>query len=351
MKADILSMTEDELLELVISINEEKYRAAQLYKWLHSGTPIDEMSNIPKKMREKLVNQAEIRSLQIEEKHVSTDGTIKYLLKCIDGELIESVFMRHNYGNTVCVSSQAGCRMGCRFCASTINGLSRNLTASEMLSQILTAQRNTGERISNVVIMGSGEPFDNYDNVVRFIRLANSENGLNISCRRISLSTCGVVPGIEKFAREGLPVTLSVSLHAVTDEKRSAIMPINNKYPIAELLAACREYYSVSNRRISFEYALIDGQNNTPADAQALAKLLRSKLSDSIIHVNLIPVNDVAERDFKRGARTKTDEFVKVLESFGVNVTVRRSVGGDINASCGQLRARRAAEQKNEEIE
>ncbi len=341
MRPDILSMYEEELAEYIVSIGEERYRAKQLYKWLHAGYPLAFMSNIPKKMKEKLVERALIPSVTVETKQVSSDGTIKYLFRCYDDEYIESVFMRHDYGNTVCVSSQVGCRMGCKFCASTINGRKRNLFASEMLSQIYEAQNDTGEKVSNVVIMGMGEPFDNYDNVVRFIRLLNSENGMNLSCRRISLSTCGIVPGIQRFADEGLPVTLSVSLHAPDDDKRNAIMPVNKKYCIAELLAACRGYYEKTGRRISFEYALIDGNNNSAEDAQALADLLKKGLSDTVIHVNLIPVNDVAERGFKRGSKAKTEKFVSVLERNGVNATVRKRMGADIDAACGQLRARK----------
>ncbi len=341
MRPDVLSMYKDELTEYVVSIGEERYRGRQLYKWLHSGYPLDLMSNIPKKMKEKLVQRALIPTVAIERKQVSSDGTVKYLFRCYDGEYIESVFMRHDYGNTVCVSSQVGCRMGCKFCASTIDGRRRNLAASEMLSQIYEAQNDIGEKVSNVVIMGMGEPFDNYDNVVRFIRLLNSEDGMNLSCRRISLSTCGLVPGIQRFAGEGLPVTLSVSLHAPTDEQRSAIMPVNKTYCIAELLAACREYYEKTGRRISFEYALIDGQNNSEQDAQTLADLLKKGLSDTVIHVNLIPVNEVAERGFKRGSKVKTEHFAAVLERNGVNATVRKRMGADIDAACGQLRARK----------
>ena len=334
-------MYEDELLQFVLDIGEEKYRAKQLFKWLHKGASLDEMTDIPKKMKEKLAEKAVIPSVSIEEKYVSSDGTIKYLYKCFDGEFIESVFMRHDYGNTVCVSSQAGCRMGCRFCASTLNGLQRSLYASEMLSQIYTAQKDTGERVSNVVIMGMGEPFDNYDNAVRFIRLLNSENGLNIGCRKISLSTCGLVDGINRFADENLPVTLSVSLHSPTNEQRNEIMPVNRRYPIEELLSACREYFEKTGRRISFEYALIDGKNNGEQDALTLAKLLKSNLPGMAIHVNLIPVNPIKERDFRRGDKIKTENFVKTLEKNGVNATVRRRLGADINASCGQLRAKK----------
>ena len=341
MRPDVLSMYENELADYVVSIGEERYRGRQLYKWLHAGYPLDLMSNIPKKMKEKLVEKALIPTVAVDRKQVSEDGTVKYLFRCYDGEYIESVFMRHDYGNTVCVSSQVGCRMGCKFCASTINGRKRNLAPSEMLSQIYEAQNDTGEKVTNVVIMGMGEPFDNYDNVVRFIRLLNSENGMNLSCRRISLSTCGIVPGIKKFADEGLPVTLSVSLHAPTDDQRSAVMPVNKTYCIAELLAACREYYEKTGRRISFEYALIDGQNNSEQDAQTLANLLKKGLSDTVIHVNLIPVNEVAERGFKRGSKIKTERFAAVLQKNGVNATVRKRMGADIDAACGQLRARK----------
>ncbi|MBQ7699719.1 MAG: 23S rRNA (adenine(2503)-C(2))-methyltransferase RlmN [Clostridia bacterium] len=341
MLPDILSMYEDELTQFVLSIGEEKYRAKQLFKWLHTGASLEQMSNVPKKMKEKLETQCIIPSVSIENKLVSEDGTVKYLFKCFDNEYIESVFMRHEYGNTVCVSSQAGCRMGCRFCASTLNGLQRSLYASEMLSQIYTAQNDMGERVSNVVIMGMGEPFDNYDNVIRFIKLLNSENGANISCRKISLSTCGLVDGIKRFTDEGLPVTLSVSLHCPTNEQRNEIMPVNRRYPIEVLLPACREYFEKTGRRISFEYALIDGKNNSENDAKVLAQLLKSNLPGMAIHVNLIPVNPIKERDFRRGDKIMTENFVKTLEKCGVNATVRRRLGSDINASCGQLRAQK----------
>lgn len=338
-------MYPDELTAFVLELGEEKYRAKQLFYWLHRGVPLERMSNIPNKMKEKLAATAVIPSVTMEEKRVSSDGTVKYLFRCHDGEYIESVFMRHDYGNTVCVSSQAGCRMGCRFCASTLQGLSRSLAASEMLSQIYAAQEDTGERVTNVVIMGMGEPFDNYDNVIRFIRLLNNEQGLNIGCRRISLSTCGLADGIRRFANEGLPVTLSVSLHAPTDEQRNAIMPVNRRYPIRTLLAACREYFEKTGRRISFEYALIDGQNNSEKDAQTLAALLKSNLPGMAIHVNLIPVNPIKERDFRRGDKKMTEKFVSELERLGVNATVRRRLGSDIDASCGQLRQRKCGEQ------
>ena len=348
---DILSMYEDELTKFVLEIGEEKYRAGQLYKWLHKGASLDEMSNIPKKMKEKLIEKAVIPFVAIEEKFVSEDGTVKYLFKCYDGEYIESVFMRYEHGNTVCVSSQVGCRMGCKFCASTLHGLKRSLNASEMLSQIYAAQKDTGERVSNVVIMGMGEPFDNYDNVVRFIRLLNSENGLNIGCRHISVSTCGLVDKIDRFADEGLPVTLSISLHAPTNDQRDGIMPVNRKYPIEQLLSSCRRYFEKTGRRISFEYALIDGKNNGEADAERLANLLKSNLPGMPIHVNLIPVNPIKERDFKRGDKAMTEKFVKTLEKRGVNATVRRRLGADIDASCGQLRARKYEEsQSNSKI-
>ncbi|MBO4423758.1 MAG: 23S rRNA (adenine(2503)-C(2))-methyltransferase RlmN [Clostridia bacterium] len=345
MLPDILSMYEDELTEFVIGLGEEKYRGKQLYKWLHTGAALDQMSDLPKKMREKLALRSSIPYVTAEKKQVSEDGTVKYLFRCFDGEYIESVFMTHDYGNTVCVSSQAGCRMGCRFCASTLNGLQRSLYASEMLSQVYEAQKDTGKRVSNIVIMGMGEPFDNYDNVVRFIRLINSENGANISCRHISLSTCGIVDGIKRFAGEGLPVTLSVSLHSPNNEKRNEIMPVNRRYPIEALLPACREYFEKTGRRISFEYALIDGKNNSEEDAKELASVLKSYIPGMAIHVNLIPVNPIEERDFRRGSRIKTESFVRTLEKNGVNATVRRRLGSDIDASCGQLRARKYKEE------
>lgn len=341
MKPDIMSMTGPEIEQFVLSIGEARFRAAQLHKWLMHGTPVEDMTNIPAKMKEKLNDLAFIPVARIEEKQVSKDGTVKYLFRLWDDCYVETVYMHHNYGNTVCVSSQSGCRMGCKFCASTVNGLTRSLTASEMLLQITEAIKDMGEGISNIVIMGMGEPFDNYEQAVRFIRLCNSEDGLNISCRRISVSTCGIVPGILEFAREGLPVTLSVSLHAPDDETRSEIMPINRKYGVAELLDACREYYAVSKRRISFEYALIDGKNNSPEDAAKLADVLKRHLKDSVIHVNLIPVNAVRESGFTTGGREKTERFVKELEKRGINATVRKRMGSDINASCGQLRAKK----------
>lgn len=336
-----MSMTREELEAFVSSIGEEKYRTKQLHKWLLRGCSIDEMTDIPKKMREKLKDAAFIPTMEIEEKFVSADKTVKYLFRLHDGCYIETVYMHHNYGNTVCVSSQSGCRMGCKFCASTLNGLTRDLSASEMLMQITVAVKDMNEGISNIVIMGMGEPFDNYDAAVRFIRLCNHPDGLNLSCRRISLSTCGIVPNILRFAKEELPVTLSVSLHAPDDETRSAIMPVNKKYPVAELLDACREYYLATRRRISFEYALIDGKNNTPEDAKRLAAVLRAHLKDSVIHVNLIPVNAVKESGFSGGSREKTERFVKALEASGINATVRMRMGSDINASCGQLRAKK----------
>ena len=270
------------------------------------------------------------------------DGTVKYLFSLDDGNCIETVVMRYEHGITICISSQAGCRMGCRFCASTIDGKARDLLPSELLGQIISAERDLGERISGVVMMGIGEPLDNYDNVVKFLRLVGDPDGLNIGYRHISLSTCGIAPKILDLANEELPITLSISLHASNDEKRSEIMPINRKHPIGELLDACRKYFLVTGRRISFEYTLISGKNDTVGDAEELASLLNSKLrpkSDTMpIHVNLIPVNEVEERDFVRSGKKAISAFSATLEKRGIRATVRRKLGSDINASCGQLR-------------
>ena len=284
-----------------------------------------------------------MRLPKVERKLVSKlDGTVKYLFRLIDGECVESVVMRYEHGISICISSEVGCPMGCVFCASTIGGKVRNLTASEMLGQIVAASRDIGERISNVVMMGIGEPLDNYDNTVRFLRLVNEEKGLGIGYRHISLSTCGVVPMIDRLREENIPITLSVSLHAAEDEARSAIMPINRRYPLGELMPACRRYFDGSGRRISFEYTLIRGKNDSEKNADTLVQLLRKYFSDKgkllPLHVNLIPVNEVKERDFSRSDKAAVDNFARFLNSKGVNATVRRRLGSDINASCGQLR-------------
>lgn len=338
---DIFSMTQDELKEFVIGIGESGFRAKQIFQWMHKGTPIDEMSNLPLSLREKLKTHAEYRLPKIVEKYVSKiDGTVKYLMSLCDGECVESVFMRYEHGNTVCVSSQAGCRMGCKFCASTLNGHVRNLTPSEILGQLAVITHDTKERIGGVVMMGIGEPLDNYDNTIRFLRLVSNEDGLNIGLRHISVSTCGLADKVKLLAKEGLPVTLSVSLHAADDETRSAIMPINKKYNIATLLDACRYYFNETGRRVSFEYTLIGGKNDTPENAKALAALLKRGMCGPC-HVNLIMLNEVSETGFMPVAKKNAEIFKNTLNACGVNATIRRRLGSDINASCGQLRLRK----------
>jgi 23S rRNA (adenine2503-C2)-methyltransferase len=288
----------------------------------------------------------------VEEKLVSRlDGTVKYLFSLQDGNCVESVVMRYEHGNTICISSQVGCRMGCKFCASTIGGRVRDLTPAELLGQVISAQKDMGERISNIVMMGIGEPLDNYDNVLKFLRLVNAKEGLNIGYRHISLSTCGIVDKIERLMEEDLPITLSISLHAPDDETRSAIMPINKRFGVDALLEVCRAYYARTGRRISFEYTLISGKNDSKANAATLARVLNAKLRSKTetmpIHVNLIPVNEVSETGFRHSSRDAVNAFAKVLESKGIRAMVRRKLGSDINASCGQLR--RAAMKKKEE--
>ncbi len=340
-KIDLYSMTDMELEEYFVSLGEPRFRAKQVFPRLADGTPISEMTNLSKKLRERLEAETLDTLPRIETKLVSKiDGTVKYLFKLYDGECIESVFMRYKHGNTLCISSQVGCLMGCKFCASTIGGKVRDLLPSELLGQIIAAQHDMGERISNIVMMGIGEPLDNFDNVIKFLKLVNLPGGLNIGYRHISLSTSGVVPGIKKLAKVDIPITLSISLHASNDEKRSAIMPINNKWKISELLDACVEYYKTTGRRISFEYTLISGNNDTTADARELGTLLKNafKGTDAPIHVNLIRVNEVKETGFKQGTLDSINNFAKVLEHMGVVATVRRKLGSDVNASCGQLR-------------
>ena len=333
---DILSLTLPEVEALISELGEPKYRAKQIYGWITKGMWGDEMRNIPKKLTEKLANVCEFRLPTVELKLESKlDGTKKYLFKLIDGECIESVFMKYEHGNTLCISSQVGCRMGCKFCASTILGRVRDLTPSEMLGQIIAAEKDTGERISNVVMMGIGEPLDNYDNTVKFLHLVSSPDSLNIGLRHISVSTCGLVNGIDRLAKENLPITLSISLHAYDNDVRSSIMPVNNKYGIEELLAACHRYYEVTGRRISFEYTLISGKNDTEEGAIKLASVLK-KYMHSNIHVNLIPLNEVKETGL--ATSRNVNNFKNKLLSLGVNATVRRRLGSDINASCGQLR-------------
>ncbi len=335
-KLDIRSFDLDEITKLVADLSQPKFRAVQLFKWLQSGVEsFDQMTNIPQFLREQLDKISYIATVKALRKYVSQiDGTIKYVYELFDGELIESVLMKYEHGYTVCISTQVGCRMGCRFCASGIYGLTRNLTASEMLAQITYAQRDNKIRISNVVMMGMGEPLDNFDNSIKFLKLVSDPNGLNIGLRHISLSSSGVVSGIKRLAQYNMPITLSISLHAPNDDIRSQTMPINKKWNIEALLKACREYQSVTKRRISFEYALIDGINNSDDNAQELAQRLKSIMC----HVNLIPTNPITENTFKKPDRKAILAFQKKLESYGITATIRRTLGADIDASCGQLK-------------
>lgn len=334
---DILSLYPNEIEDLVEELGEKKYRAAQIFSWLYKGAgDFSQMTNLSKPFIAKLKGKAVIKKITIEQKLVSLiDGTIKYLFALDDGEKIESVFMRYKHGNTICLSTQAGCRMGCSFCASTMNGWRRNLTPSEMLLQIMKTEADTGEKISNIVLMGIGEPLDNYDNVIRFIRLVNNKDGLNIGMRHISLSTCGLVDKIDRLAEEDIPLTLSVSLHAADNDTRRAIMPIANKWTVEELVDACKRYIQKTGRRISFEYAMIAGVNDSVRDAEKLGKLL----SGMLCHVNLIPINPVLEKNYKKSEKNSIEVFTQTLEKYKINVTVRRKLGSDIDASCGQLRA------------
>lgn len=329
-----------ELQEYLVSVGEKKFRGGQIFKWLHQGvTSYDEMTDISKGLREKLSEESYVSTLEIERKLVSrVDGTVKYLFRLPDGNCIESVVMRYHHGLTICISSQVGCRMGCRFCASTIGGLYRSLTAGEILNQVIFAQKDLGERISNIVIMGIGEPLDNYDNIIKFLRNVNDAHGLNIGLRHITLSTCGIVPNIRKLADEDMPITLTISLHGPNDEIRESIMPVNKKYKIAELMDACKYYFDKTGRRISFEYSLIKGVNDSIKNAEELAGLVKPLHA----HVNLIPVNNVEERDYKQGTRDEINGFLKRLTDLGINATIRRELGSDISASCGQLRKKTA---------
>ena len=335
MKKDIKSMTLAELENEMKLIGQPKFRAGQIFDWLQKRmvSSFDEMTNLSKDFRNRLENDYYIADCVIEEKFCSKlDETVKYLFRLNDGECIESVLMKYNHGWSICISSQVGCRMGCKFCASTIGGLKRNLTPSEMLSQIMTAQKDMNIRISNIVMMGIGEPFDNYDNVVRFLELVGCDKGINIGMRHISLSTCGRVDGIRKFMELDNQLTLSISLHAPNNKIRNTMMPINNKWNVSELISACRDYFKRTGRRISFEYAMIKGVNDSKECADELIKLL----SGMICHVNLIPVNEVKENDYERSDRVH--EFCDYLNRQGMNATVRRTLGADISASCGQLR-------------
>ena len=345
---ELLNLSLTELEEAAKALGEPKYRARQLFDWLYKGvTDFDDMKNIPARLREKFKENFEISSPVITKEQVSKeDGTRKFLLEYSDGIAIETVFMKYKYGNTLCVSSQAGCRMGCKFCASTVNGLSRNLTSGEMVAEILTVENRMREdlnngsrsekdwRIGHVVGMGTGEPFDNYENVSKFINLIHDPNGLNISMRNITVSTCGLVPLIDRFGDDFPQVNLAISLHGTTDEIRSSMMPINNRYPIKELIEAAKTYTEKTNRRITFEYTMVNGVNDSDEDAIRLIKLLRGMLC----HVNIIPLNNVEGSGFDTVSRKRAGEFAEILEKAGLPVTVRRELGRDIDAACGQLR-------------
>ena len=334
---DIKSYSLAQMEEYLLSIGEAKYRAGQIFEWIHKKNikDIDEMSNISAKLRLKLKEDCTL--LNVEEilyKESAIDKTRKYLFRLPDGNIIESVFMRYKHGNSVCISSQVGCRMGCRFCASTLDGLLRNLSPSEMLDQIYKISRSTGERVSNIVLMGAGEPMDNFDNVLKFIEIINSEQGLNISQRNITVSSCGLVPKIKELADKKLQITLALSLHAADDETRKSLMPIANKYSIKEVLDACRYYFDTTKRRVSFEYGLVAGVNDTKEEALKLSRLIKNMQA----HVNLIPINPIKERDYKEPTHKNVLAFKQILEKSGIQATVRREMGRDIDGACGQLR-------------
>ena len=341
-KTDIMSLDAEELSEILVELGEKKFRGKQIFQWLHVKKvfSFDEMTDISVKLRELLKEKFFINRLEMQRKLESRiDNTIKYLYKLSDGNFVETVLMEYNYGRSICISTQVGCKMGCRFCASAIAGFVRNLTPSEILMQIYETERDMGIRVSGVVLMGIGEPLDNYENVLKFLRLVSNKNGNNLSLRHVSLSTCGIVPKINSLAELKLGLTLSVSLHCADNDKRSEIMPVNRTYDLNSLIQACRNYIAKTGRRVTFEYAVIDDVNSSEADADRLANLLRGMYC----HVNLIPVNKVKERSY-RTARSGVEEFAKRLDKRGINATVRRTLGSDIEAACGQLR-RDAAEQ------
>lgn len=344
---DIRSMSVVDLRSWLTSNGQPAFRAQQIRQWLDAGvTDFEQMTNLPKDLRDRLSATFTVPGVTVVRKLVSAiDGTIKYLYRLDDGETVESVLMQYKHGWSQCLSTQVGCKMGCTFCATGMGGFIRDLSAAEMLAQIETAQKEAGVRVSSVVLMGMGEPLDNYGNVVQFLRMLGEEGGVHIGMRHISLSTCGVVPGIRRLMKEQIPLTLSISLHAPNDAIRSRTMPINRRWPIGELLDACRDYIEATGRRISFEYAMIDGLNDADVHAEELA----DRLQGMLCHVNLIPVNTVEGKAQQRSSRLRIQSFVKVLEKRGINVTVRRTLGSDINASCGQLR--RQADQQNKRKE
>ena len=343
-KLDLKSLKLQELTEEMTKIGEKPFRAKQLYEWIHVKlvSSLEECTNLSQSLKEKLKENYEFTSLEIEDVQISKiDGTRKYLFRLKDGNYVESVWMQYKHGNSVCISSQVGCRMGCRFCASTLDGLERNLLPGEMLDQIYAIQRHTGERVSNVVVMGTGEPMDNFDNLLTFIDLLTNDQGLHISQRNLTVSTCGIVPKMRELADKKLQITLALSLHAATDEKRKELMPIANRYSIKELMETCEYYFAQTGRRLTFEYSLVAGVNDTEEDVKNLAELV-GKLN---CHINLIPVNPVVERGFKEPDHTAVISFKNRLEKKSINVTIRREMGRDIDGACGQLRRRHMQKQ------
>ncbi|MBQ7841390.1 MAG: 23S rRNA (adenine(2503)-C(2))-methyltransferase RlmN [Lachnospiraceae bacterium] len=342
---DIKSLDFLQLKETLAGLGEKPFRAAQLYDWMHVklADSYEEMTNLPANLRKRLSEEYPLTVLKVEREQTSRiDGTKKFLFELPDGNFVESVFMRYKHGNSVCISSQVGCRMGCRFCASTLDGLERNLMPSEMLDQIYRISKITGERVSNVVVMGTGEPMDNYENLIAFLHMLTDEHGLHISQRNVTVSTCGIVPKMYELAEHKFQITLALSLHATTNEKRKKLMPIANRYTIEELMKACSNYFDKTGRRITFEYSLVGGVNDTEQDAKELIGLARPLCC----HVNLIPVNPIKERDYVQSGRQQIDAFKNKLEKNGINVTIRREMGRDIDGACGQLRRRRLGEGK-----
>lgn len=333
---DLRDLSINELEELMIKNEEKKFRAKQIFKWVQNGIEnIDEMTDLPINFREKLKNIGYICNMEVEEKYISKiDGTVKYLMHLKDGNLIECVVMKYEYGNSICISTQAGCSMGCSFCASTIGGKNRDLSSGEMVGQILKAQKDSEIKISNIVLMGTGEPLDNYNNVIKFLNIINNKNGLNIGMRHITISTCGLVPQIKKLADLNLQLTLAISLHAPNDDIRNLTMPVSKKYSMAELLDVCKYYVNKTGRRVTFEYALIEDLNDKEVHAIELSK----KLKGMLCHVNLIPVNKISGRDYEKSSAERIKEFKKILMNYGIETTIRRELGSDINAACGQLR-------------
>ena len=349
-RIDLKSKTIEELKELLTGWGEKAFRAGQIFGWLHEKrvASISEMTNLSKTLRERMETECEMTVLrEVDRLESALDGTCKFLFELEDGQVIESVLMKYHHGNSVCISSQAGCRMGCRFCASTLGGLIRNLKASEMLEQIYEIERISGETVSNVVVMGTGEPMDNYDNLIRFVRILSAKEGKNISVRNITVSTCGIVEGMKRLAEENLPLTLALSLHAPNDTVRKQLMPVANKYTIEDVLAACDYYYEKTSRRITYEYSLVEGVNDSAECARELAGRLKGKNC----HVNLIPVNPIKEREYRKSRNEAIQNFKNILEKNRINCTIRREMGSDINAACGQLRRSHTEKSENQREE